>query len=657
MDTSTISYRVAEFLKKYPPFQGMDDGDVLALAGSGRVRFHERNEHILSQGEGHKHHVFVIQQGVVSLWADTNGVLELRDVRGPGDLLGVERFNGVPASLHSARAATDVVSYALPAEDLGALLDKYPNAKQFVSAYSAVTLDYQAADERRRPENVFLHDVVKSRRVVTCRRQDSIRDAARSMQHHGVDVLAVVDADRASGVISSTDLIAWLADGNGTLDQPVGDLLAGSLTVVAPVASVADGVLAMGATGAPALAITADGTPDGELHALVTPADLASVFGDQPVSILREVRRASTTSALRSLNHRARALALEYLESARSVDWLTRFTSLVDESIVGRVIRLAGGSDDSDSCWALSGASGRGESLTRLTPEPVLITGSRQPGAAEVYRRVTDLLAECDYLPRPTSAEASAFAEATADKTAGRPDQSFDGSFYAASIDEWKDRYVGWVRNPILEQMYLARALFDLRALSDVGRVLPSASARLRQGYGGQALPSGPAEHPFIRDIETAIAGAIDRDFLRITANDCVARLPPLTFFQDAVVDDMGERSTTFQLDRNAVTPLVDVARVYGMAAGRVLGGSTQERFAMARHLLPQHDAIFREAADTLRIVLWLEGRIGIRQGTGGAELPPTLLSRQDRQVLKSGFRVIQRLIELTADYAWLDAV
>jgi CBS domain-containing protein len=67
MDTATISYRAADFLKKYPPFQAMDDADVLALAGQGRVRFHERNEHILSQGEAHRDHVFVIQQGVVSL--------------------------------------------------------------------------------------------------------------------------------------------------------------------------------------------------------------------------------------------------------------------------------------------------------------------------------------------------------------------------------------------------------------------------------------------------------------------------------------------------------------------------------------------------------------------------------------------------------------
>ena len=128
METATISFRVADFLKQYPPFQAMDDGDVLALAGRGRVRFHERNEHLLSQGEAHRHLIFVIQQGVVSLWAEVNGCFELRDVRGPGDLIGVERFNGAPASLHPARAATDVVSYALPAEDLEALLDKYPRA-------------------------------------------------------------------------------------------------------------------------------------------------------------------------------------------------------------------------------------------------------------------------------------------------------------------------------------------------------------------------------------------------------------------------------------------------------------------------------------------------------------------------------------------------
>jgi CBS domain-containing protein len=611
LDTSTISYRVADFLKQYPPFQAMDDGDVLALAGNGRVRFHERNEHVLSQGETHRDHVFVIQQGVVSLWAEEDGVFELRDVRGPGDLLGVERFNGAPASLHSARAATDVVLYALPAIALEALLDRYPSARQFVSAYSLVTLDYQAAAERKNPGSVFLHDVVKVNRVVTCSPQDSLQSVARSMREHGVDAVAVVDAGRPRGIVTTGDLVAWLADGAGTVEQTVSSLLDRALVALAPTASVADGVLAMGAAGSAALAITADGDATGELFAIVTGTDFAQVFGDQPISILRDVPRAANPAQLRALNHRARAFALEYLDSARSVDWIARFTTLVDESIVTRAIGLAGAPSSANACWAFCGTSARRESLTRVTPELVLITSGQDPDAAGAYQRVVALLAECDYLPRR--------------------DTPFEPSFHAASADEWKRRYVAWVKQPILEHMYLARGLFDIRPLQD--------------------------GHPLVYEIGTAITGAIDRDFLRIIANDCVARLPPLTIFQDAVVDDMGERSTTLEIERHALTPLVDIARVYGIAAGRVPGGSTHERLALARRLLPQHEAIFREATDTLRILLWLQGRIGIRQGTSGDELPPSLLTRHDRQVLKSGFRVIHRLIELTSNWDWLDTL
>jgi CBS domain-containing protein len=616
MDTATISYRVADFLRKYPPFQAMDDGDLLSLAGHGRVRFYERNEHILSQGESHRHHVFVVQQGVVSLWSDVNGMFELRDVRGAGDLLGVERFNGAPASLYSARAATDVVTYALPADELEALLEKYASARQYVSSYSTVTLDHQASPGHgsagaRRPEDAFLHDLVKGRRVVTCDQSDSIRSAARAMRTQSVDAVAVVENSQLIGVMTSGDLIAWLANSAGDPEQPVRTLLHDSPVAVSPATSIADGVLTMGTAGSAALAITADGRPDGELHALVTAGDLSPAFGDQPVFLLRDIRGASGTAELRALNHRARAFVLRHLDSARSVDWLARFATLVDESIATRVVALAAPADSDAWCWAFSGSSGRGESMTRLMPELAVMTASPRADAAAVHQRVTELLAECDYLPPP--------------------EPPFDTSFYAAGVADWKERFVGWVRNPILEQMYLARGLFDLRPMRD--------------------------GHPLHREIEAAMADAINHDFIRIIANDCVARLPPLTFFQDAVIDDMGERTATFQLDRHALTPLVDVARVYGIAAGRVLGGSTHDRFAMARRLLPQHEAIFREAADTLRIVLWLQGRVGIGQGTGGGELPPALLSRHDRQVLKSGFRIIHRLIDLTANYQWLDAL
>jgi len=148
---------------------------------------------------------------------------------------------------------------------------------------------------------------------------------------------------------------------------------------------------------------------------------------------------------------------------------------------------------------------------------------------------------------------------------------------------------------------------------------------------------------------------AVDRDFLHVLANDCLASLPPLTFYEDAVVDSAGDYVTTFKLEESAVRPLVDVGRVFGMAGGSALGGSTLERFTTARTLLPDHEEVFREAAVTFRTVLWQQARVGITEGTSGADLPPALLSRHDRHVLKAGFRSILRLLQFTAGREWLD--
>ena len=116
--------------------------------------------------------------------------------------------------------------------------------------------------------------------------------------------------------------------------------------------------------------------------------------------------------------------------------------------------------------------------------------------------------------------------------------------------------------------------------------------------------------------VVTAVRDAIDRDILRILAHDCLADLPPISFYEDAVVEHSGEHTSVFRLQRNVLQPLVDLGRVFGMAARTVMGTSTLDRFATARRLLPAHERIFREASDALRIVLWQQGRVGIGQGT-----------------------------------------
>ena len=611
METAVISYRVADFLKRHPPFNAIDDADLLELAARGRVRFYEPNQYVLWQGEPHRVHVFVIQQGTVSLWDDAGDASKLRDVRGPGDMLGVERYNGARHCLCTVRSESDVVVYGFPQADFDACVMKYSSAAQYVAAEGRVSADYQPTGQRRAPQRTFLHDLASLDEPETCRTTTSIREAARRILASSSDALAVVDeANRARAVVTVDGLLRWLAHGTGGVDQPVEAVVAGAPAVVAPDTSVAGAVLAMEDARVGALAITSTGDADGALQAIVTSSDLGRLFGDQPSKIIRGVRRAGSTAELAALNRRARAITLEYLTDAAAVEWLTRLCHMVDAAIVTRLLGMAG-LDRAGVCWCVSGAAGRGESLPGVAPTLVAIAADAASSAAaeDGIARMSALLIECDYLVDV--------------------DRSFEPAFLAATVDEWRARYRAWIQDPVRQQMYLARGLFDLRAIC-----------------GDRSLSSS---------VDAAVSGAVDRDFVHVLANDCLTSLPPLTFYQDAVIDRAGERHATFQLDRSALQPLVDVGRVFGVAGGTALGRSTLDRFEIARSLLPADEAIFREASDALKVVLWQQGRVGISQRTAGMELPPALLSRHDRHLLKGGFRAILRLIEFTGDRAWIE--
>ena len=611
METAEISYRVADFLKKHPPFNAIADADLLALASRGRVRFHEPFEYILWQGEPHRHQVFVIQQGTVSLWDESGGHAELRDVRGAGDLLGIERYNDAPHTLYSARSESDVVIYAFPTYEFDQYILQSTHAAHYIAAEGRLTTDYQGGGLRGEPHHTYLHTLVGRTPLTICQATDRVSHVGERLLTARSGAVAVLDANqRLRGVVTAKTLVAWIAAGGGDAHrQTIGTLMSDPPIVVRPEAAVSDGVLAMISAGVDALAITDDGTTASSVQALITPVDLMPVFGDQPASVLSDLHLSHTVQELREINRRARALTLKYLTSASAVEWLARFTHVVDVAIVTKLLSLLDAAPAAD-CWCFAGSSGREESLTALAPHlVVLLANDESPAEARArYRRVLDGLTDCGYLPRTLA---------------------FDADFYVAPASEWNNRYENWVRDPVRQQVRLVRTLFDLRPVA-----------------GPQALWTGVAE---------SVVKTLDRDFLHVLANDCLASLPPLTFYEDAVVDSDGDYVTTFKLEESAVRPLVDVGRVFGIAGGSTLGRSTLERFAAARTLLPDHEEIFREAAVTFRAVLWQQARVGITEGTSGADLPPALLSRQDRHVLKAGFRSILRLLQFTAGREWLD--
>lgn len=189
MQTSVIRHRVADFLKQYPPFDALSESDLLDLAGSGRVKFHESEEFVYWQGDPTGPFLWVIQQGRVDLLDGET----LRDVLGPGDLLGLDRSCG-------ARTASDVILYAVDAARFHALADRYPAVRAHLDADFLATGHSSWLDSEP-PTLEFLRARPAPAATVRLEGPLTVRNALRAMLRAGVDCVAVEGA-----TLTSSDL-------------------------------------------------------------------------------------------------------------------------------------------------------------------------------------------------------------------------------------------------------------------------------------------------------------------------------------------------------------------------------------------------------------------------------------------------------------------
>ena len=201
----------------------------------------------------------------------------------------------------------------------------------------------------------------------------------------------------------------------------------------------------MGAEDADAVAITEDGT-------LAAVSRHSSPGTTWRRCSARTRRRCCARSAapmalteLRALNQRARAFALEQLTSAASVEWLARFTHLVDAAILARVAGLAG-IDERSASWCFCGLVRRGESLTSLMPALLTVFEDGVPDdAARSQHRV---------LMKHSSSAATCLDSICHSTRTSTPRARVNGrAVSAAGFDD-----------PVGQQTYRVRSLFDVRA-------------------------------------------------------------------------------------------------------------------------------------------------------------------------------------------------
>jgi CBS domain-containing protein len=606
MVTSVIRHRVADFLKQHAPFDSLRYEDLLELAGSGRVKFHESEEYIYWRGDKKGKLLWVIQQGRVEVWDETPTGNILKDVLGEGDIPALEMVLNEPCR-YAVKTATDVILYGIAVEQFESMVSRYQSLQRLLAAQlhfaSGANPGRKSWLESELPPLDYLQG-----RFLELPAGIGAMEAAQRLANSPGGVAALMDDN---GLLIAT------VGAREILRKPLGAALEAAKTLppALPVKSdVRHAIREMLHSRGDQVALMEAREGETRLSAILTASDLSLFCGHDPVRLIQAIREADTAAQLTPLLRQTIRSVREGVAEPKDVDDCSEIAIEMISALCEACIRQSHQELSAEGflsattpfAWVLFGAAARGDVL-----EPAL------PALAVLY---DDQASNCELMDRMYFAALIGRALSRL-HNCGLASEEWEwpeGAQPSMPLSEWKRLYGETIARPLDFDLFARREFFDCVAMGGDAELL-----RQLQTYIREEL------HP-------------DSTALALLANDTLAEIPPLTFFRGMVLDMEGTPQQSFDVAHAMIAPLANAARVLALANGRLHPVNTRQRLAAAIEDYPAAEALLREAIDAFRIGLYY------RALAGGASIDPTSLGKFDQLLLKTSFASIHRFLEFT---------
>ncbi len=630
---SAIHSSQLSFFAAHAPFDRMEPAHLLWMLERMSLAYYAAGEVIISPEQGAVERFLVIKQGTVqgeqnvAQGGDADAWLEL--VEGECFPLGALLASRPVAGVY--RAGSDTFCYELAAADFNGLLGLSTAFRDFCTRRIANLLEHskqliQAQYSQSSAEQQSLNSplsAIISRMPVSCAPETSVRHALELMYEAKVGSIVAVDGEqRPLGILTLHDVLERIVLPQIDLEQAVIGIMSRQLTTLQPQALAHEAALVMARHGFRHVLIV----ENERLVGLVSEKDLFALQRVGLRQIGSSIREATTVEVLQGAAADIRRMAHSMMAQGVAPEQLTQFISTFNDMITVRVIELecaASGLCDAlqqaGLCWIALGSEGRFEQTLNTDQDNALIFTVPDGMTAEevrvqllpVARRINVALDLCG------------FPLCKGEIMASNPQ-------WCLSLDEWKQSFSSWIMHGAPEALLHASIFFDFRAL-----------------YGAQNLAE---------DLRTWLA-RIARDnqkFLHQMAENALRNRPPLGVMRDFVVG----KERTLDLKLNGITPFVDAARIFSLAAG-VTHTSTIQRLRLSAPRLNINAGELEAWIDALLFIQVLRLRHHdalSEQGRGDAALDnlidPERLHELDRRILKEAFRQARKLqSRLSMDY------
>lgn len=623
---NTITQRIYDFLKQFPPFQFMAKGDLLEICGQATVLYLDKDEVIFERDQTYSDRLYIVQQGAIKLTRPSKDIIKVVDICDEGDLFGL-KVTSVETYRTTATANEETILYTLPMEEFSAFAKANKAISNYLIASFAsnikdpYTLQQSGAllntyEPERSAHLLGLEQARYSTSVVTCTPKTPIQEAARLMQEHQIGCIIIVDDHIPLGILTNRELRNAIANDIITKESVTRDAMISNVICAPPNVTVAQAQLMLIRNGISHLVITEDGTAKTKVIGVLGKHDIVVAFGNNPAELIKEIKRAKKTKMLRHTWEKATILLNRYLDKNLPLSHILNIFSELKAALMQRTMELSLNKMEYappvSFTWLALGSQGREEQLLYTDQDNALIYDDVSPDDNEVTKEYFLRLANrmnkrlhkigYDYCP--------------ADMMASNP-------LYCLSLSEWKMQFSKWIKNPSPESMLLSGIFFDYRRV-----------------YGSTDLVEQLTSSIYDQLVTSSV-------FFRFMAKDALKNPPPVSFFRNFLVESDGANKDEFDIKNRAMAPLISGGRVLSLYHNLHSINHTSARFERLATLEPENKELFESCAYAFKALLKFRVKQGLRNTDNGRFIKLSDLTKEERLKLKRCFKPLRDLQEV----------
>jgi CBS domain-containing protein len=532
-----------------------------------------------------------------------------------GDLFG---FGATPApqlATWQAVAATDCEVAWLPAQALAQLCTKHAQLAYFLPSLQPVLQPQAEPNQRVNASGNALNllgtpvrSLIK-RAPITLPPETSIQATAELMRDLRVSSVLLIEQDLLFGLVTDRDLRNRVVALSLDITRPVADIATLAPMTLSANSPAFEALLLMARHNIHHVPVM-----EGDhILGMVTTTDLTEQHSTSAVYLAGDIYKQTTLNGLKNISTRVKQLQQQLAAADASAYSTGHIITAITDAFTTRLIHLAEaqlGPAPIDYVWVAAGSQARNEQTAKSDQDNCLILDDAFDEAAHgAYFKafstfVCDGLAECGYIHCPGDMMAMT-------DTWRQPRRV------------WAEYFRKWVDSPKAKSLMLTCVFFDLRAIHGQAELLDGLRQQVVQHTKGNSL------------------------FLAYMVSNALKHRPPLGMFGQITLSRGGEHPHTIDLKHTGIVPIVDLARIYALAAG-VTVANTHDRLEVSA----QAGEVTEQSARDLRGALEFLGKLRMahqaRQMAQG-QAPDNFLALEElsnfeRSHLKEAFSVVQTL-------------